>query len=76
MLLASGETSPRDVAPQWRAAMDGMAVRAIPWVFSWMQSRFNLPGWYSLGAASRRWSTPVTLVGVMTKGTHSARLTA
>jgi phosphoenolpyruvate carboxylase len=24
-------------------------IRAIPWVFSWMQSRFNLAGWYSLG---------------------------
>ncbi len=24
-------------------------IRVIPWVFSWMQSRFNLPGWYSLG---------------------------
>ena len=24
-------------------------IRAIPWVFSWMQSRFNLPSWYSLG---------------------------
>jgi phosphoenolpyruvate carboxylase len=26
-------------------------IRAIPWVFSWMQGRFNLPGWYGLGTA-------------------------
>ena len=36
-------------------------IRAIPWVFSWMQSRFNLPSWYSLGTGLESFSDRVML---------------
>lgn len=36
-------------ATRGKAGLKVTKIRAIPWVFSWMQSRYNLPGWYGLG---------------------------
>ena len=40
--------------PPKRSATGGFAaMRAIPWMFSWMQSRAIVPSWYGIGAAFR-----------------------
>lgn len=38
------------------AGRDLAALRAIPWVFAWTQSRHFLPSWYGLGFALERFS--------------------
>ncbi|PRY84464.1 phosphoenolpyruvate carboxylase [Mongoliibacter ruber] len=55
-----GQATPIDVLelskigsrPSRRTGARSLAdLRAIPWVFSWSQSRFNITGWYGIGQA-------------------------
>nr|HQV33757.1 phosphoenolpyruvate carboxylase [Calditrichia bacterium] len=41
----------RPVSRKSADKVDFEGLRAIPWVFAWTQTRYNLPGWYGIGAA-------------------------
>lgn len=52
--------------PSRRTQARGLAdLRAIPWVFGWMQSRHGLPGWFGVGYALERFSDPALLKGML-----------
>ncbi len=47
--------------PSRRTGRSSLAdLRAIPWVFSWNQARFYLPGWFGVGTALSQLSEPDT----------------
>ncbi|MCH7521311.1 MAG: phosphoenolpyruvate carboxylase [Candidatus Marinimicrobia bacterium] len=41
----------RPVSRKTGSKVDFNSLRAIPWVFAWTQTRYNVPGWYGLGTA-------------------------
>ena len=50
-------------------------LRAIPWVFSWTQSRVNLPSWYGVGTALTDWVTAGNADAHVEDATRLAQLT-
>jgi phosphoenolpyruvate carboxylase len=52
--------------PSRRTQAKGLAdLRAIPWVFGWMQSRHGLPGWFGVGYALERCQDQGLLPGML-----------
>lgn len=51
--------------PAKRKESSGISdLRAIPWVFSWMQSRQTMPGWFGFGSAFNRYLATSRMAGL------------
>ena len=59
-----GEVTALPIGSRPSARKKGLSLadlRAIPWVFSWNQSRHGLPGWYGLGTALETLTAELTI---------------
>ena len=50
----------RPVSRKNASEVDFTDLRAIPWVFSWTQTRYNVPGWFGIGRALQTFSAAHT----------------
>ncbi|MDT7857578.1 phosphoenolpyruvate carboxylase [Rubrivirga sp. S365] len=49
--IANLSIASRPISRKGAADLDFAGLRAIPWVFSWTQPRYTVPGWYGAGTA-------------------------